>query len=221
MDAVLDGLSESVAMTLIMEAYKNSWFDNDIVVLPELPKVGDSERFQSGATQVLALFWRQWQRLEKRRRYLGGELRLRSLENRPPGLPDAVKALIEYVPPHGGFSECEVYDFLSNSRLKDRLTQTFMEMEIEGGGLSDRGVDINDGAQLPPIQLVSGEEAHAGVSLSEVLGYSIVGDYERPGGLRLLEWVRGYAVLKEIAKGSVAKGTGSGDDYAVLKGKAN
>ncbi len=67
LDAVLDGLSESVAMTLIMEAYKNSWFVDDSVVLPDLPEVDDEVRFQSGSTQALALCWRQWQRVEKRR----------------------------------------------------------------------------------------------------------------------------------------------------------
>jgi len=214
-DAVIEGLSESVAMTLIMEAYKNSWFDGDVVVLPELPKVGEERRFQSGATQVLALFWRQWQRVEKRCRFLGGELRVCVGDDRPAGLPDAVETLIDYIPPEEGLSEREVYDYLANIRLQDRLVQTFMGMEVEYR-LSEKGVGISDGAVLPPKNLVSGEEAHAGVSLSETLGYSIVDDDERPGGIRLLEWVRGYAVLKEIARSRTAKNDASGDDYAIL-----
>jgi hypothetical protein len=55
-DAVVEGLAASVAMTVIMEAYKNDWFVGDVVVLPVLPAVGEQQRFQSGATQVLALF---------------------------------------------------------------------------------------------------------------------------------------------------------------------
>lgn len=214
-DAVLEGLSEAVAMTLIMEAYKNDLFVGDTVVLPELPKVGEEERFQSGATQVLALFWRQWQRVDKRRRFLGGEFRVHSGDKKPPGIPDAVETLIEYVPPENGLAEREVYDYLANTRLQDCLVQTFMEMEVEAG-LSGKGVGITGGAALPPEQLVSGEEAHAGVSLSEALGYSIVDDDERPGGLRLLEWVRGYAVLKEIAQSHTVNNDVSGDAYAVL-----
>lgn len=53
---------------------------------------------------------------------------------------------------------------------------------------------------LPPGTFVSPQEAHSGVSLSEILGYSIVDDHERPCGLRLLEWIRGYAALQCLAK---------------------
>ncbi len=214
LDAVLDGLSESVAMTLIMEAYKNCWFVDDIVVLPDLPAVDDEVRYQSGSTQALALCWRQWQRVEKRRRYLDGDLLLYRGDQLPPGLPDQITTLITYRPEDEGLSQRDVYDYLANTRLHDRLIQTFMEMEIESG-LSGQGVGITGGAALPPVQLVSMEEAHADVSLSEVLGYSIVEDEERPEGLRLLEWVRGYIVLKEIAKARTQDETATGDTYVI------
>ena len=214
LDAVVEGLSESVAMTLIMEAYKNSWFVDDAVVLPELPEVDDEVRYQSGSAQALALCWRQWQRVEKRRRFLDGDLLLYPGDQLPPGLPNQITTLIAYSPEVKGLSEREVYDYLANRRLHDRLIQTFMEMQIESA-LSGQGVGIAAGAALPPEQLVSTEEAHAGVSLSEVLGYSIVGDEERPAGLRLLEWVRGYTVLKEIAKARTHDQTVLGDAYAI------
>jgi hypothetical protein len=198
-DAFLEGLSESVAMTLIMEAYRNGWFVDDIIVLPELPPVGEEERYQSGSTQVLALCWRQWQRLEKCRRFLDGDLLVYAGDQRPAGLPDSIAVLIAYRPSEGGLSEREVYDYLANTRLQDRLIQTFMEMEIETD-VSGHGVGISRDPDLPPAQLVSTEQLHANVSLSELLGYSIADDDERPGGLRLIEWVRGYIVLKEIAK---------------------
>jgi hypothetical protein len=137
----------------------------------------------------------------------------------PLGLPDQIATLIAYRPEDEGLSEREVYDYLANTRLHDRLIQTFMEMEIESG-LSGQGVGIAGGAALPPAQLVSTEEAHAGVSLSEVLGYSIVEDEERPEGLRLLEWVRGYIVLKEIAKARTQDQTMHGDSYIIRLEKA-
>lgn len=197
-DAVLEGLSDTVAMTLIMEAYKNEWFDDETVVLPEFSKTNEEVIFQSGSTQVLALIWRQWQRTEKRRRYLGGDFIISGKGELPPGFPGNVKELIKYVPPEEGLPDREIYDYIANIRLKDRLIQNFVELEVEAG-LSKKGIGIINGAALPPKQLISGEEAHAGMSLSETLGYSIVDDNERPGGLRLLEWIRGYAVLKELA----------------------
>lgn len=104
-DAVIEGLTASVAMTLIMEAYKNDWFVNDVVVLPALPAVGEQERFQSGATQVMALFWRHWQRLEKRRRFLDGEIRTLKGAQKPPGTPAQVEAVIQYFPSEEGMSD--------------------------------------------------------------------------------------------------------------------
>ena len=213
--ALLDGLSETVASTLIMEAYKNSWFLEDLVLLPELPSVGEVERYQAGATQVLALYWRQWQRVEQRRRFLGGELRIRTEPDLPQGIPDSVQTLIEYMPSEQSCLEREVYDYIANRRLQDRLNQTFMEMETELG-ISVRGVGIGDGAALPPDQVISGEEGHACVSLSEILGYAIVDDEDRPGGLRLLEWVRGYAVLREMANSPTRETEASSDQYANL-----
>jgi Nuclease-related domain len=79
---------------------------------------------------------------------------------------------------------------------------------------------IDGPAKLPPDDLVSPEEGHAGVSLSEILGYSIVDDMKRPGGLRLLEWVRGYAVLKELGQERAHKEKASGDDFAVVFSEA-
>ncbi len=218
-DAVIEGITASIAMTVIMESYKNDWFVDNIVVLPVMPAVGEHERFQSGATQVMALFWRHWQRLEKRRRYLGGEIRTLKGAQKPPGTHPQIGAVIQYLPPEDGMSEREVYDYLANSRLKDRLLQTFMEMDVELR-ITDRSVGIDGPAKLPPDDLVSPEEGHAGVSLSEILGYSIVDDMERPGGLRLLEWVRGYAILKELGQERAHREKASGDDFAVVFSEA-
>jgi Nuclease-related domain len=214
-DAVVEGLAASVAMTVIMEAYKNQWFEGEVVVLPALPKVGEEERFQSGATQVMALYWRHWQRLEKRRRYLDGEIRTLKGAQRPQGTDPRIEAILHYLPVEDGLSEREVYDFLANERLKDRLLQTFMEMNVEHR-ISDRGVGIDAGARLPPEDFVSPEEIHSCVSLSEILGYAIVDDKSRPGGLRLLEWLRGYAVLKELGQEQAHKKDASGDAFLLV-----
>lgn len=214
-DAFLDGLSESVSMTLIMEAINNKWFDNDIVALPDLPQVDDQVRHRSGSTQMLALCWRQWQRVEKRRRYLGGIFVHQPSHRLPIEAGRQAESVLTYHPEDGTLNEREVYDFLANSRLRDRLVQTYFSMEVEHG-FSSKGFGINNGAELPPAQFVSLEEAHAGNSLSEVLGYSIMEDDERPEQLLLREWVRGYIVLKEIAKERTSADSVDGDGYAVL-----
>jgi hypothetical protein len=218
-DAVLEGIAASVAMTVMMEAHTNHWFRGDIVVLPALPMVGEEERLQSGAAQVMALFWRHWQRLEKRRRFHGGEIQTFKDARKPAGTHPQIEAVIQYLPPEDGMSEAEVYDYIANERVKDRLTQTFMEMSVECR-LLEQGIGIDGAVKLPPGDLVSAEEGHADVSLSEILGYSIASDTERPGGLRLLEWVRGYAVLKELGKRQTEKTDASGDDFILVFAEA-
>jgi len=217
-DAVLEGLSTTVAITLIMEAFKNNWFENEIIVLPELPEATEEDCFQAGATQIHALIWLHWQRMEKQRRFLGGDFCTLKGEKIPPSFPKRIDELIEYHPPDGGLSEQEVYDYLANTRLKDRLIQTYTEMEMKCG-LSKRGSGICGSPDLPPKDFVSGEEAHACVSLSETLGYSLVDDNARPGGLRLLEWVRGYAVLKEIASVQASSEKVSSNAFSILLSK--
>lgn len=216
-DAVLDLIVETVAMTIIMESYNNSWFEpgSEMVVLPDLPDAGDKERFEAGATEVLAVFWRQWKRVEERRRYLGGDLRRLTDSERSRYLPSHIETVIEYRPPEDGLSKREVYDKIAHRRLRDRLDQTFFKMEVEHR-ISDNAVGFSRGSSLPPSQYISSKEFHAIVSLSEILGYSIIDDTERPGGLRLLEWVRGYAVLQELAQTRSVKADASGDDFALI-----
>ena len=217
-DAILEGLSETVAMTLIMEAHRNNWFVDDIITLPTLPSVGDEERYQSGSTQVLALCWRQWQRVERRRRYLDGQLRGYSGSERPVGLPQQISTLYEYHPVEEGLAERELYDFIANVRLKDRLIQTYFEMELETTA-SSHAVGIANGASLPPENLISVEEMLCCTALSEILGYSILEDTEQPCGIRLIEWVRGYIVLKEIVNDRGKKSPSTGENYEVLMSK--
>lgn len=91
--------------------------------------------------------------------------------------------------------EGEFFDYLANDRLNDRLIQTFQEMALQiNMDATESG--IARPLSLPPGVFVSAQEAHSDVSLSEILGYSIVDDQERPCGLRLIEWIRGYATLR-------------------------
>ena len=74
------------------------------------------------------------------------------------------------------------------------MVQTFQEMSLKTN-MDAKASGIAMPLALPPAAFVSAQEGHAGVSLSEMLGYSIIEDNETPGGLRLVEWLRGFAVL--------------------------
>ena len=214
LDTVLEELSVAVAMTLVMEAHKNNWFENDILTLPRLPTVGDVERYQSGSMRFLATCWQQWQKIDKRSRYLGGELKRRSGGERPIGTPTKISTLYTYCPEKNGVSEREVYDFISNTRLKDQLIQSYFDLDIETR-TSEHVTGIGSGALMPPENLVSVEEALCCTALSDILGYSVVEDEERSCGLRLIEWIRGYIVVKELVNKQFDREPVSPSNYLV------
>lgn len=193
-DRAISALIESLTITLVMEAIINKWIDSEgYVVLPALPSVNDDLRFKAGSTELLSLFWRHWRNTEERRRFIGGDFVIYERPDLPEGTPESIRKLTIYSP-----DDEEFFDYAANRRLTDRMGQNFLEMMFESN-VNEKCAGINGVVPLPPDARVSPEEVHAGVTLSELLSYSIVSDDEQPGGLRLLEWVRGYSVLKRLA----------------------
>ena len=205
-DAVLVFLSRSIAMTLIMEARQNGWFRSDgIIELPLLPDASDDVLFEAGSAYMLALAWSHWRHMETGKRFLGGAIR-RDPVDASFGLPEHITEVVRHLPSDGGPAEAEGYDAIATFRLQDRFTQVGLELEVKHR-ISRFCVGIEDGAALPPQQYVSWEEYQAVTMLADILGYDPIDDSSSPQGLRLVEWVRGYAVLKEMATdGSKIKG---------------
>jgi len=194
-DGVLAGIVDVTTMTLMLLGYRYKWFDaQKFLVLPELPGVTDDEVYKAGLTEVLAASWRHWERMEQRCRYFGGEIKVFTASDLPTWAPEGAETAIEY----DHLSQDEFFDYLANNRLDDRLIQTFQEMALQTG-MQTKQSGIAAPISLPPGVFVSALEAHSNVSLSEILGYSTVDDEERPCGLRLVEWIRGYATLQCLA----------------------
>lgn len=196
-DGILAAINASTSMTLLLLSHRNKWFEGKYLTLPAFTTATEDEVYKAGLTEVLAMSWRHWERLEQRSRYLEGELKVSSGEQLPDWAPAGTETAIEY----DHICEPELYDHLANHRLNDRMVQTFQEM-LQRTDLRARAAGIDRPLALPPGAFVSEPEAHAAVSLSEILGYSVVDDQERPGGLRLVEWLRGYAVLQQLAQRS-------------------
>ena len=200
-DGVLAGIVDITTMTLMLLGHRHEWFDaQKFLVLPKLPDVTDDEVYKAGLTEVLAASWRHWERMEQRCRYFGGEIKVVTGSNLPGWAPEGAETAIEYE----HVSEGEFFDYLANDRLNDRLIQTFQEMALQTN-MHAKESGIGAPLSLPPGVFVSAQEAHSNVSLCEILGYSIVDDQERPCGLRLVEWIRGYATLKCLADERYAK----------------
>lgn len=203
-DAATDMFVQLTSMNVTLSAYNGKWFDpDDVIRVPPLPAVSEGDVGLASVSSQTALVWSEWQMVEERARHYGGELTPLSGDDVPEPFPRNV-VLIEHRP---WGVEWEMFDAIANERLGDRLSQTFDEMMAETN-LASRAVGIDAGAALPPGGLVSVQEGHSGVMLCEFLGLDITRHPTEYGDLTLSEWLRGYAVLQQLAQRSLG-GEGS------------
>lgn len=195
-DQAISGIVQTLGMTLLMEAYRNDLFDKRGSV--KLPTAGfsvtEEERQLAGSNHALAACWMYWERLEERLRFLGGALKEYSASDQPAWMPEKKRQLYEFGP-----VETEFFDFAANERLNEKLFQTHMELSFETN-VEQVAVGIKDPAPMLPEAWVSVAEMHAAVALSDILNYSITEDATTAAGLNVVEWLRGYAVLKQLAE---------------------
>jgi hypothetical protein len=214
-DAIFNSLITALSTSLVMESHKNKWHDaRGVITLPVLSTVGETEVLLAASTQALAMCWSRWQRTEERTRFLGGKFELFTAPNIPSWAPSEAMSATLYTP-----NEAEFFDYAANERVLDRLGQQFMEVMTETGA-PDRVSGIAGPVPLLPAGIVSLSEFQAAGSLGDILKYEITDDTERPGGLRLLEWVRGYAVLQQLATDSY-EAEQSASDLATIVPRSN
>jgi hypothetical protein len=194
-EAALGAFVETLGATLAMEAHRNAWWEDDgRLSLPPLviPSADDVTKASVGI--ALGMLWRRWERAETRHRFFGDELRELDASEWPAKVPSTVERLLITRP-----GEMHRLDFIANARLDERFTQDFAQM-LTGTGIGRSVVGIAHPAALPPGKFITVEEAHAVYSLSRVLAFDVVADVEDRGGLKLVEWIRGYAMLKAWAE---------------------
>jgi hypothetical protein len=202
-DAALEKLVNMVGMTLQMHAYSHNWFDDEgALVAPFLDTVSDETIYKVCSTCLLAILWLRWENTEERARFIGRSMRYVPKEEWTQEVPEALKVLVRHEPEPA----VELLHQVAFERLRDGLSQNFFEM------MSDASVEhIEVGNKhgphpLPPVAFVSRIELHAASAVRHAVNYDIAEDLEKPGGARLLEWVRGYAALEKLDE-AVAKGT--------------
>lgn len=202
--AVHEQLVATVASTLGMEAHINKWYDaNGVLVLPSLPASTVKDRYVVGSVQVLALSWRFWQIAERRHRYLNGSLERRT-ELEQEWKDRGLTSLWVSGPPQ---DLIEFYDYVANSRLVERLGQQWVSF-IANPKYRKAVADGDGNVQLLPKHFLSLEEIHGATALSQLLSGDISADPAEYAGLTLAEWVRGYAVLKNVCQVAFTKQSG-------------
>lgn len=197
MDSVIENFVLFVSMTLQMEAHRNKWHGpEEHVVVPSLPEATDEAVEAAGSTLVLAVLWRRWEATEEKARVLGRTLRITDaagFPKKPPG--DAKQIVVEE-----GDDSSDWAHRVALERVTDKMSQNLLEIGASANVTPQNPKAMAGVLPLPPRGWVSNEEVHGISGLEQYLAYDITSDQERPGGLRLVEWVRGYSALKLLER---------------------
>ena len=193
----------SLWSNLNMLAHTNEgWVDgNGVFVFPEPASLQPGESQVADATFDLSGMWYAWQRTEESFRYLEGDFELLEANSLKGEIPEHITHVLKYVPTE---SEQNLHRLavVANQRFSALLFQNFVEM-TQSTNIASLAKGIANPLELIPNGHVSEEEVHAAVMLSQVLGFGAAGDESTYGGLRIVEWLRGYATLKQIARDRV------------------
>ncbi|MDP9025326.1 MAG: hypothetical protein M3N13_08135, partial [Candidatus Eremiobacteraeota bacterium] len=165
-DGMLDDLVESASKVLIMESLANRWFDEaGIARVPRLT-VADCDVDPELVTEmrIAATSFRDWNDIEERFRYLGGNLKVITREEMPEYVTDQIKLAIEYEPTKTSLP------FEFEMRVaEERQVDKMFTWQMEGGGVTNDVPPLGDVSRgrvlLPPAFVASDEERHALLTL--------------------------------------------------------
>ena len=193
-EALSDAIVETVGATLNLEGRGQKWVgDDEIISIPPLAQTSEADRFKAGSNEVLSLAWRNWGLLEEKVRFLGGRLVHRTRPDLPADFPTDLDDLFASLDTPSNFDT-----WTAQHRMNDGSLQNHLQ-SLGARDLLAATVDHKVGAPLPPLRLVSPEEGLAYTALESILGYSPGTDVDEIDGLRLVEWLRGLSVLRQLA----------------------
>jgi len=195
-DTEMYGVLKAATATIMMMAYENRWFTrSDEVELPELlSRPTSAESTDINPVLEYANVWHAWDRAQLRLR-----LGLRSIEYLekpfPEGFPASIETALRVLPD----DEVELVDFIANDRLLARTRQHFAEL-LQHEPRSSSYLDLTASVALPPSGFLSFDEKLGLITLRECMSFDVTNDPNSYAGLKVAEWLRGYAVLKRIAE---------------------
>src|ERR1700681_594812 len=196
-DHALQAVVESLTSALKREGYTESlWDGDDHLVIPRPLETG--QRLWDLARGLLAgaLIWDNWEIIEERLRYHGGRIEEIPPDERPEENKDDMA--LRYIPT-ARESAIMLLLYAAHERLASRTFQNAMTLARITRG-ENVWARIGDRPALSPEAAISEGEVLADVVIEDVLAVDLRSDTRRYGGLRIAEWLRGYATLGVLAR---------------------
>ncbi|SDX21407.1 hypothetical protein SAMN05421681_104240 [Lysobacter enzymogenes] len=195
-DVALGALLDLVKNTVMMEAYRGKWFDaQGHVRVPDCPAIEEADVQRMNGYGLYANSWRNWDGAQQKVRFRGARLRplseaeVRHLVGERYGEPGVSR--YGHVLELDG--EREFPDICANERLMDRISN---DLRIMARGLSKRTLKNSGDHHLPPETYLSIDEALAVESMAHLLSIDATTSEQVFSGLRMIEWIRGYAAIR-------------------------
>lgn len=178
----------ALGSVILMEAYRNNWFNSDgVVSIPDKVEVSEEEIFKSGSIFYNANIWALFDDLQEQVRYLGRNFSIRTRDEYIDP-PEQFKFGIEF----GENTDAEIFDHVAGVRNNTRESSNFFSSKKDKqlSSLLDAAAAITGSDSVK-------EQYFTSSSLSVLLNYDISDDDTIYEGLNLTEWIEGFCGLKE------------------------
>lgn len=199
-------LANASAATLKMLGIANHWFreSDGRLILPIQPQANPTDTIRAANVHALGVVWQVLERSDQHIRFFGGKACVQEADVTDlSGRTDRAHVLactLDGTP--------IIYDQIAHERRSRMLMQFWHQLNWETA--AEQNVSNATPIALPPTAFVSLEEAFADISISQFLCTTVADHEAEPGGLRIIEWVRGFASLKLFAMQKLNQGNADG-----------
>jgi hypothetical protein len=201
-DGAVESIVRAATDVIMMEAHTQRWFsEQGTVMIPLTPEFRLGENVAGSIDQYLAACWREWQAVEERFRYQGGELKARPVEalgdDVPPGFRSAKVGFV-YAAPEDAVRD-RILLYCARERLRRRFSTDAFTLEYQSS-IKERVRSWKTAQALAPQEYASIDEALGLLVLGTLLAYPVHDDETTYGRLTIVEWLRVFAVLRGFAR---------------------
>lgn len=197
-DAASEQLVQYLSITLQLLSYEFKMFNSGKVVIPNQVSVSDTNVFQAGSIELLAMSWRRLEDSCQRSILFGGDIfGCRDDEVQKDARESGVKLSYHY---KRNESDYEMFDAISCERVKKRSLQYYLNILSNPELRKKVAFNIDTVGKLTEHSFLSENEILTCIVLGDIFCVNILEDQKDYNGLTLAEWVRSYSTFQRISQ---------------------